>query len=795
MSTINNRENSDSGYRPPQRIAQSKKVGTSKDAEDWRIASHRYFSRHNDTLATYKTYMKSLFRVASGYLDVESYKFVTNPLNTDKDKYAKRYSNEVNNYDIITPILMMFLGDKIDRSIKPTVAAINSDIDNVKLQEKTRLINEQLDKIIANGLREFNNSNVPEQEVLPEKKINEIIGNIKDQKAISGAKALEYIMVNNEIPRKFRKNFYNWIVTYCCFSVRNVLNKDIEYDVIPPHMVNYTISDGLDFIEDGENASVVYDMTVSEIIDRFHDQLKEKDLVLLESETMSGTGSNSSQYDITDEFYNSMVTSGKIKGQAVLKGQSSSKRKVTYCNWKSMVKIGKLEIEDGLGNIEVLEVDEDFKPREDEKVEWVWVNQVWEGWDIDDQIFFGQRPIPFQRGKLDNPSACKLLINGRVFMNSTYRTKSIVERLLPYQKKYNVISFHLEKVINKNKDKIIILPYGLIPDNENIDIFDMMYYADKDSYLFVDDSDSKKAAMIGQNIKVLDMSLSDNMRFLSEMLRIIKSEAEEAVGINRQRLGNVNSSDGKGANEDAIQRSSIITSEIFEQYEEFEEREWQCLLDLSKFAWKDGKKATYTNSNQRQATLEVDREYSELEFGVQATRSSREIKKLDRLRSQNQAMIQNGAAQSTLAKMENADSVAEIEEILLKAEAEMNEGKQKLEEVKQQGEQQKAQILADIAEKDREFNYYKTDSDNATREKVAIINSETSIATTGISSMSSGGVEKPQSETTSPSSTRSDDLYQKNEIEREKLNLQNKKLQIEREKMQTQLKNKVVGEK
>lgn len=50
-------------------------------------------------------------------------------------------------------------------------------------------------------------SGVPEEELLTIQEINKIVDNIKDEKSINGAKALEYIMINNEVHRKFRKMF------------------------------------------------------------------------------------------------------------------------------------------------------------------------------------------------------------------------------------------------------------------------------------------------------------------------------------------------------------------------------------------------------------------------------------------------------------------------------------------------------------------------------------------------------------------------------------------------------------
>ena len=47
------------------------------------------------------------------------------------------------------------------------------------------------------------------------------------------------------------------------------------------------------------------------------------------------------------------------------------------------------------------------------KLEFKWVNEVWEGTRIDGRIYVNINPILNQRLSLENPSKCKLPINGR----------------------------------------------------------------------------------------------------------------------------------------------------------------------------------------------------------------------------------------------------------------------------------------------------------------------------------------------------------------------------------------------
>lgn len=156
-------------------------------------------------------------------------------------------------------------------------------------------------------------------------------------------------------------------------------------------------------------------------------------------------------------------------------------------------------------------------------------------------------------------------------------------------------------------------------------------------------------------------------------------------------------------------------------------------------------------------------------------------------------MIQNGMAMSTLIKMENVDSLSEMEDIVQQAEDELMQRSQQAAQAEQQAEAQKAQLESQDKQADLEFKYYKTDADNVSDEKIALINSETSLlGSTSVDEAPSIQAEAPSGETLS---SRSIETFQKNQLDREKLNIEKQKLQLQRETNKVALENKVVGEK
>ena len=88
------------------------------------------------------------------------------------------------------------------------------------------------------------------------------------------------------------------------------------------------------------------------------------------------------------------------------------------------------------------------------------------------------------------------------------------------------------------------------------------------------------------------------------------------LGISRQRKGQVTASDGAGTTSTAIAQSTAMTEEIFRKFEKFEQKEMQGLLDVSKHAFRGGKKIQYIAVDYRNAWLDIEgAEYGESEFG------------------------------------------------------------------------------------------------------------------------------------------------------------------------------------
>ena len=102
----------------------------------------------------------------------------------------------------------------------------------------------------------------------------------------------------------------------------------------------------------------------------------------------------------------------------------------------------------------------------------------------------------------------------------------------------------MEKLINKNKDKITVMPYGLIPTKKGIDVKTQMYHADATGILWIDET-APNASFAAQMIKTLDVGLGNYISETIKLIQYVKQEYWDAIGMNNQRYGDVDTSAGK----------------------------------------------------------------------------------------------------------------------------------------------------------------------------------------------------------------------------------------------------------
>lgn len=768
------------GSKPKQRISES-----AKD-KDWADATAEYY-RGACTPAVDRARAQKNYRLANGILDESEYLYVTNPTNT-KEVNLQGSPAKLMNWDIISPNIMLLMGEKARRQFPPTVYARNSVHDNLKQEEENRILIRELQKRFVNEVRSMGIPFDEEQITMKLEDISKSLKNIPDMMASQGQDILEYILDSCQIPRKYRASFYEFICQTCTFSYKDVHKSEIIYETVQGIDVAYLCTPTHTFIHDGEAAKVSKRMSVNEIYDRFQDvegfdeELKD----YLDSSSGDSDTNFSSNYapalsDIIDP-QKGLFTN--LFGAGITRRHSNNGFNVDHVMWRSQIEIGILTTEGLDGNIIQEEVDRSFKPLPGDIIKWEWRDQIWENYCIDDDYWLGARPIPTQQGK-----KAKLLVNGRNLLANHVRAKSLPEKGEAYQKAVNIIKYRAEATLAKNLDHIITMPLGLMPSKEGWTEDKFFYYLRSFSMLFFDDSKPNAAAMVSA-LKNINVSALRDVVDAHSLVSIIKQEWDEACGINPQRKGQVAASAGNMVTQNAQDRSYVMSEEIFLEHDEFEREEYEALLELSKYAYHDGLQASFARQDGSTAFINMKDPSSFLysDLGVFVKNSAKELNNLELAKQNAQAFAQNEMDGKAVISLIEAGDFSKIHKVMDDFAERSAQRAQQAAEL----EANKAASAEKIAAGQEEFAYYKTDQDNLTKLQVANIQAGVQMASAMQTMEQAGQAGTPEYDKLREDFANNSIAVLQNATKLKEIDA---KIAMNKRDNETALKNKVAGEK
>lgn len=652
----------------------------------------------------------------NGVLDPREYEYVADPYKTGNTK-KYRYPAKIRNYNIIRPVIDLLLGEKAKRPLNYMVVVKNADSVTQKEEAFAQELIQNVKQHFINALNEAGmDTGVPSEEVeMPEELKKQFDANYRDARAVLGQEALDYLVSALEIPDQFMTAFFDWLVTGTVVTYKSIDHEEPFYEVVNPMEVYYPDIPGVRFIEDLPYVVRKTQMTVNEIVDKFYDFLKSDQIDYLES-----PGSGYSVGTVDGFFLNRANGINALPGELI---------DVFHCVWKSFKKEGILTYTDEItGTIEQMRVSDIYKVNKEagESVEWFWVNEVWEGYRIDKDIYVAIDAIAEQRNTMNNPSICKLPYNGRVYSNRNSDAVSVVSLGLPYQVLYNVFHYRLELSIAKNKDKIALMEINTIPKRHGWDEEKFMYHADANGFAFIDSTAEGKnnERVTFNNFQVLDMSLGQYISAQFDLLAAVKMEWEEMLGVSRQRKGDIMASDGQGTTERAVYQSSVMTEDMFRKFETVEQRDLQGLIDLSQLAWSDGKKASFVTSDYRQAFLDINPElYCNADYGVFITKSSVEQEKLRALKTLALEFAQNQARPSTIAEILDSNNFSKIKAKLAEVDRVQQEYEAQQAEADRAAQEKLEQMRIEQREDEQAFEASENELDRIHKERLELMKS------------------------------------------------------------------------
>ncbi len=650
-----------------------------------------------------------------GDLITEDYEHILNPLNTTVDRY-KKFGAKLRNFDIITPVRDLYIGEWGKRIKTHNVMGTNPDDESDYKDGLNKMLDQYYQQKLINNLNNIGiNTNQPSVEQPPmEEAVDNYNKDYDSNRIISGQEVLDYIHFSEDLDEKYTQLYNDWISFGASVSYKEILHDDVKVHRVPPYEISLPNNYKGTFIEDAPRIVRRTVMTGNEIIDKWRHELSDADITWLEENENSITGTNTTGITWLPTQYINKDTKF-YAGNRYVDGFE-----VCHCQWRSKRKVGILTYRTELGSISTMEVGEDYDFSEengDISIKWEWITQIWEGERIGDTsryIYKGVQPLSYNRSELNNSSKQKLSYNGRINRGLNGKVVSLPSVGKPYQIIYNVVKYQFEKIINKNKEKVMIMPQGLFPTGVGgWDEEKAMYYMNADGMLIIDET-QPTAGLALQGIKVLDMSLGQFVKDSIEILRSIRDEWWESIGMNRQRYGDTMASDGKGVTEQAIYRSAIISEELNRKFEKYQEKDYESILDLSKLAFINGKKGNYVNSEGRKAFLTINADdaiyHLESDYDIHVVNSAQETERIKMAKEYGFSLGQNADAPSMM-ELIGSTNFESSKAIINKIDALAKEREERMQQDALASNEKVAEMNASAQQSKNDVEIYKADKD------------------------------------------------------------------------------------
>ena len=674
--------------------------------------------------------LEKKYNVLNGNIPEEFYKKILNPYNSTKEKY-KRFPATMRNYDMLKGIIRRYVSEYIKNPHDFIVGANNAEVvlaKNAKLrQELLNIAQQQLAAIITQKYQEWlNQGQDPKQfnaqeQVNVEEFIKDFNDNYIDDISAQGQEILNIIKDITEDTLFYARAYFDFVTFGECYTYTDVVGTKLIKRNIAPRDA-FPINTDAIFREDDDAFACRRKMSYQQIIDEFDEYLTDNQREFLDT-YYAKRGAPSTTEDLMFNTYQRYFPEvcGKYnnedreffrKNNIMKRDSNTDLYDVWHVVWKGSVRRAIVSFINDAGLIDKRIENDDYKLNnafDDIDIEYIYEPQIYEAIRIgtrNDAIYpYNARAIAFNRNN-------KLPYNGINELLPGFGQFSIVETVTPYQVFYNIVAYHREMTIAKNKMSILMIAKSLLGKVPEDTIYKML----ADGVLYVDD-EHDQGMLRAQQVRMLNTSLGDYISQLSSLLKEIEESAKNQVDMTPQRYGEIANSAGKGVTDEAIMRGSMGSVIIEYVMDCLRERDYARDMDYSKLAWIDGLDTSYRDedNNLKYMSLDVDK-HIYASYVIKARNSIQEKEKLEQLKQFAFSAAQNGDTNMAIAaiKGDNVESIAK----LIK----------KYQEHKEQHENQLQQMEQQLKQMEQEFEIQKIrvkgEEDRKTKELEGIIDSE-----------------------------------------------------------------------
>lgn len=683
---------------PSQRVPNSRK----KEADwfaacaDWVIAQGQ---ANRDS-----SQLEIKYGILQGKIPDDFYRKILNPYNATNEKYT-RFPATMRNYDLMKGIIRRYVSEYIKNPHDFIVGANNAEVvlaRNSKLrQELSVIVQQKIAARIQQSYQEWVNGGNDPQQFNPqtaldvEAFVKEFNENYIDDISAQGQEILNVIKDITEDTLFYARAYFDFISIGECYTYTDIVGDKIIKRVVSPRDAFPVNTDNI-FREDDDMFAERRKLTYQQIIDEFDEYLDDKQREFLETYYAKRSANAPAElaFNVYESYFPDVCKKYSKEDRELFKREPNMMRDnnpdlydVWHVVWRGEVRrcIVTYVNEVGLIDTRIEEDDYELSPSTgDISLDYIYEPQVYECTRIgtrNDAIYpYGARAIAFNRkGKLPYNGVNELLPGFGKF--------SIIDIVTPYQVFYNIVAYHREMTLAKNKLNILMMAKSLLGKKPEETIYKML----ADGILYIDDTNDQ-GMLRAQQVRILQTNIGDYLTQLGNLLNEIKQAASEQVDMTPQRYGEIANSAGKGVTEEAVMRGSMGTVIIEFMMDCMRERDYNRDMDYTKLAWIDGLNTSYrdVDGNLKYISLDVDK-HIYADYIIKAKNSVKEQDKLRQLQQYAFSAAQNGDNMMAIAAIEG-DNVAAITKLIKKYQEQKNAHEEQLRQMEQQTEQMKQEF-------------------------------------------------------------------------------------------------------
>ena len=702
---------------PEQKVPNSK-----KSQEEWYAACCDFIISRGLSIRN-KDELEVKYDIVNGKIPDSFYDKILNPYNATKDKY-KRFPATMRNYDFMKGIIRRYVGEYIKNPHDFIVSANNPEVilaRNGKLkQELSILVQQQIAAKINEAYQQFVNEGNdpkqfnPEQVVDIENFIKEFNENYIDEISMQGQELLNVIRDLTEDTLLYVRAYFDFITFGECYTYTDIVGKNIVKRVISPRDAFPINTDNM-FREDDDMFACRRKLSYQQIMDEFGEHITPKQKDFLNKYYGNRTPDTRLTYNTYESYFPEVCKKFSDKDRNLFRSQSNMMidnntglYDVWHVVWRGFERIAIVTYINESGFIDSRIETDDYKLQKelgDISIEYKYKPQVYECVRIGTR---SEAIYPYKARAIAYDRNGKLPYNGINELLQGFGKFSIVEIVTPFQVFYNIVAYHREIVIAKNKLNILMLAKSLLGKNSEDTIYKMI----ADGVLYIDDTEDS-GMLRSQQVPYLQSNLGDYIAQLTALLADIKESANQQVDMTAQRYGEIANSAGKSVTQEAINRGSMGSVIIEYIMDCMRERDYARDLDYSKLAWIDGLDTSFrdSNNNLKYISLNVDN-HVYADYVIKCKNSSKEQEKLDALKQFAFNASQNGDPMMAVAAIEG-DNVASISKLIKKFQEQKEAHEMQLQQMEQQTKQmeqefelQKIQVKGEEDRKTKELEGY-----------------------------------------------------------------------------------------